>query len=119
MSAALSWSPPIFPFVRLPDVVGFRSGPSEEVDPRLYVSGISSRDDAYASPLLIRCSTIGYAPPFLSELSSGDMPIACGPFAVILASTAINWFRPSLISPNQPVTSGTTFLVAILCRAWT
>ena len=49
MSAALSWSPPVFSFVRLPDVVGFRSGLSEEVDPRLYVSGISSRDDARES----------------------------------------------------------------------
>ena len=73
----------------------------------------------HASPLLKRCSTIGKAPPFLSELSSGDIPTACGPFAVILASFVISSFSPSLISPNQPVTNGMTFLLAILCRAYT
>ena len=73
----------------------------------------------HASPLLIRCSIIGNAPPFLSELSSGDMPIACGPFAVIFASFISSWSSCPFVSPNQPVTSGMTFLVAILCRAWT
>ena len=47
-------------------------------------------------------SIIGNAPPFLSELSSGDMPIACGPFAVILASFIISWSMCPFVSPNQP-----------------
>ena len=45
----LSWSPPILPFVCLPDVVRFGLVPSQEVDPRLDVSCVPSCDGARES----------------------------------------------------------------------
>ena len=49
VSAILSRSPPVFPLVRLPNIVCFGFGPSKEVDPRLDVSGISPCNDTCES----------------------------------------------------------------------